>query len=150
MDEQESILKEFLVECSEGLGRLDQEFVALEQEPTDTNLLASIFRTIHTIKGTCGFLGLGKLENVAHRAENVLSQMRDQTMAVTPDRVSVLLEAVDVIKEIIGQLESSGQEPEKEYPVYGPAPGLPPTALSRCGGFGACRGDRAHGRHRQV
>ena len=84
MDEDESILKEFLVECAEGVGRLDQEFVALEADPDNTEILASIFRTIHTIKGTCGFLGLPKLENVAHGGENVLSKMRDRKLAVTP------------------------------------------------------------------
>jgi len=71
MDEEESILQEFLVECGEGVGRLDQEFVALEADPNDEALIGSIFRTIHTIKGTCGFLGLPKLENVAHGAENI-------------------------------------------------------------------------------
>ena len=77
MDEQEEILNDFLVECSEGLGKLDQDFVVLEKEPANSALIGSIFRTIHTIKGTCGFLGLPKLENVAHGTENILSKMRD-------------------------------------------------------------------------
>src|SRR5262245_12622784 len=105
MDQEENILKEFLVECAEGVGRLDQEFVALEADPDNTGILASIFRTIHTIKGTCGFLGLPKLENVAHGAENVLSKMRDRKLSVTPERITVLLGAVDVIKEILSNLE---------------------------------------------
>ncbi|MFZ5861419.1 MAG: chemotaxis protein CheA [Nitrospirota bacterium] len=115
MDQDESILKEFLVECAEGVGRLDQEFVALEADPDSTSLLASIFRTIHTIKGTCGFLGLPKLENVAHGAENVLAKMRDRKLSVTPERITVLLGAVDVIKEILETLEGTGKEPAKEY-----------------------------------
>lgn len=115
MDEQESILREFLVECAEGLGRLDQEFVALEKDPTNGGMLASIFRTIHTIKGTCGFLGLPKLENVAHGAENVLVRMRDKKMAVTPEGITLLLEAVDAIKEILAAIDSTLQEPEKNY-----------------------------------
>lgn len=115
MDEEESILKEFLVECSEGIDRLDQEFVAIEKDPTNTTLLASIFRTIHTIKGTCGFLGLPNLENVAHGTENILSRMRDGEMPVTPEGVTVLLEAVDVIKAILVHIETHGKEPDEDY-----------------------------------
>ena len=115
MDEQDEILNDFLVECSEGLGKLDQDFVVLEKEPANVALIGSIFRTIHTIKGTCGFLGLPKLENVAHGAENVLSRMRDGKLAVTPEAVTVLLEAVDQIKEIMGHLEQTRKEPDKNY-----------------------------------
>ncbi|MFY9270628.1 MAG: Hpt domain-containing protein, partial [Candidatus Manganitrophaceae bacterium] len=115
MDEQEEILRDFLVECGEGLGRLDQEFVALEKDPTNASLLPSIFRTIHTIKGTCGFLGLPKLEGVAHRSEDILSKMRDRKMAVTPEGITLLLEAVDAIKEILAHIASTGKEPEKDY-----------------------------------
>lgn len=115
MDEQESILREFLVECAERIGRLDQEFVALEKEPTNGALLASIFRTIHTIKGTCGFLGLPKLENVAHGAENILVRMRDKKMTVTPEGITLLLEAVDAIKEILAHIGSTLREPDQSY-----------------------------------
>lgn len=117
MEEEEDLLKEFLIECAEGVGRLDQEFVALEKEAENPSLLASIFRTIHTIKGTCGFLGLPKLESIAHVAENVLSKMRDRKMTVTPERITVLLGAVDVIKEILAHLETAGSEPDKNYDV---------------------------------
>ncbi|MFQ5542928.1 MAG: chemotaxis protein CheW [Nitrospiria bacterium] len=113
--EEDSILQEFLVECAEGLDRLDQEFVTLEKEPDNTALLGSIFRTVHTIKGTCGFLGLPKLENVAHGAENILSAMRDKKLDVTPAGITVLLDAVDVIKEILEQIEATSKEPEKDY-----------------------------------
>ncbi|HLF86181.1 MAG TPA: Hpt domain-containing protein, partial [Nitrospiria bacterium] len=115
MENDDGILKEFLVECEEGLGRLDQEFVALEKDTNNKALLASIFRTIHTIKGTCGFLGLPKLESIAHGAEDALSLMRDGKMPVTPEGVTVLLEAVDTIKEILAQLESNGSEPDMDY-----------------------------------
>ncbi|MEC4678276.1 MAG: chemotaxis protein CheA [Nitrospirota bacterium] len=114
-EEEESILDEFLVECSEGLEQLDQQFVALEQDPTDEPLLGSIFRAVHTIKGTCGFLGLPKLENVAHGTENILSAMRDHDMDVSSDGITVLLEAVDVIKEILEHIESERREPDKNY-----------------------------------
>lgn len=115
MGEQEEILNDFLVECSEGLGQLDQEFVKLEKDPGNADLLRSAFRVIHTIKGTCGFLGLTKLENVAHAAENVLSRMREGKMPVTPGTITVLLEAVDAIKEILASIESTSKEPEKNY-----------------------------------
>ena len=111
----DSILQDFLVECGEGLERLNQEFVALEIDPTNKELIGSIFRTIHTIKGTCGFLALTKLEAVAHVTESILSQMRDGKLAVTPDGVSVLLEGVDSIKEIMTHIESKGIEPKKDY-----------------------------------
>ncbi len=113
--DDDGILKEFLVECYEGLGRLDQEFVLLEKETGNKVLIASIFRTIHTIKGTCGFLGLPKLESVAHGGEDVLSMMRDGKMPVTPEGVTILLEAVDTIKEILSHIESKGSEPAKDY-----------------------------------
>ncbi|MBI3805815.1 MAG: chemotaxis protein CheW [Nitrospirae bacterium] len=135
MDEQESILREFLIECAEGLGRLDQEFVALEKDPTNAGLLASIFRTVHTIKGTCGFLALPKLENVAHGAENILVRMRDRKIPVTPEGVTLLLEAVDAIKEILAHIEATLHEPEKNYDAIrrkldaflSDAPPLPPS-----------------------
>ncbi len=113
--DDDGILKEFLVECYEGLGRLDQEFVLLEKETGNSTLIASIFRTIHTIKGTCGFLGLPKLESVAHGGEDVLSMMRDGKMPVTPEGITILLEAVDTIKEILSHIESKGSEPAQDY-----------------------------------
>jgi len=75
--EMDDLVKEFLVESYENLDRLDRDFVALETDPTAKDKLASIFRTIHTIKGTCGFLGLHKLESVTHVGENLLSKPED-------------------------------------------------------------------------
>ncbi len=115
MEEEDEILDEFLVECSESLEHLDQEFVALEEDPGNADLLGSIFRAVHTIKGTCGFLGLPKLENVAHGTENILSVMRDREMRVTSDGITILLEAVDVIKEILAHIETERKEPETDY-----------------------------------
>ena len=73
----DSIVHEFLVESHENLDALDRDLVALEQNPADHEMLASIFRTIHTIKGTSGFLGFSQLEAVTHVGENLLSRMRD-------------------------------------------------------------------------
>jgi two-component system, chemotaxis family, sensor kinase CheA len=77
MDEMDEIVKEFLIESAENLDKLDQDFVALERNPEDKKLLSSIFRVVHTIKGTCGFLGFQKLELVAHAGENILGKLRD-------------------------------------------------------------------------
>ncbi len=109
MEDQE-IIKEFLIESSENLARLDQEMVELEQRPKDAGLLASIFRTIHTIKGTCGFLGFSKLEKITHVGENILSQVRTGERDLTPRLVSLVLEMVDAIKFELQAIESDGAE----------------------------------------
>ncbi len=88
--------------------------VELEKRPDDGEVLASIFRTIHTIKGTCGFIGLLALQSVAHSAENVLGQMRDRKLKVTPSAISLVLEAVDAIKEQLKVIEETGKELEKD------------------------------------
>ena len=75
--QDQDVIREFLVESHENLSRLDQELVELEKRPKDAALLASIFRTIHTIKGTCGFLAFSTLERITHQAESLLSQLRD-------------------------------------------------------------------------
>lgn len=106
----DDIVREFLTESWENLGRLDAEIVELERHPSEPELLSSIFRTIHTIKGTCGFLGLPKLEAVAHSAENVLGQMRDGRLQVTTDAISLILEAVDSIKQQLRSIEATGGE----------------------------------------
>src|SRR5689334_11949386 len=111
----DDILQEFLAESWENLGRLDTEIVALEKSPENADLLASIFRTIHTIKGTCGFIGLTGLGSVAHSAENVLGQMREGALPVTPGAISLVLQAVDVIKDLLRGLEATGQEPQGDH-----------------------------------
>jgi len=109
MDE---LLSEFLTETSESLATLDLELVKLEQEPNNPNLIDNIFRLVHTIKGTCGFLGLPRLAAVAHSAENVLGKVRDQELVVTPPAVSLILASLDRIKELLSILEETEAEPE--------------------------------------
>ena len=84
MEEIDEIVGEFLVESHENLDQLDADLVALEQEPGSKALLGSIFRTIHTIKGTSGFLALHRLEAVTHVGENLLSRLRDGALLLTP------------------------------------------------------------------
>lgn len=107
----EDILQEFLTESWENLGRLDSEIVELEKSPGDEELLKSIFRTIHTIKGTCGFIGLVRLGAVAHSTEEVLGCLRDGLMTATPSVISLVLEGIDRIKELLEALEATGEEP---------------------------------------
>ena len=85
MSEMDDVVKEFLVESYENLDRLDRDLVELEKAPSDHEILSSIFRTIHTIKGTCGFLAFSKLESVAHVGESLLSRLRDGVLTLTPE-----------------------------------------------------------------
>ncbi len=110
----DDLLSEFLTETSEGLAVLDVELVQLEQNPNDQELLSNIFRYMHTIKGTCGFLGLPRLESVAHAGENILGKFRDGDLEVTPKAVSLILECLDTIRTILEYLEANESEPEGE------------------------------------
>ncbi len=115
MDEAQEIIKEFLVESHENLDELDRNLVALEQAPESHALLSGIFRTIHTIKGTCGFLGFGKLERVTHVGESLLSKLRDGELELRPDVTNGLLSLVDAIRAMLGHIEGAGTEGEDEY-----------------------------------
>jgi two-component system chemotaxis sensor kinase CheA len=107
----DDLLADFLTETHEGLVTLDAALLRLERAPQDKPTLSEIFRLVHTIKGTCGFLGLGRLEKVAHAAENVLGLYRDGVLVVSPSGVSLILRALDCIKDIVARLESGGVEP---------------------------------------
>ena len=108
----DDLISEFITETSESLSYLDLELVKLEQNPNDKEILGNIFRLVHTIKGTCGFLGLPRLEHVAHAGENILGKIRDDEIEVTPGAISAVLEALDHIKELVEYLSEHGEEPE--------------------------------------
>ncbi len=110
----DDLLREFLTETTESLDNLDVEMVKFEQDPNDPGLLSHIFRLVHTIKGTCGFLDLPRLETLAHAAENVLGKFRDGDLAVSADAVSLILQTLDRIKTLISTLEQTEAEPEGE------------------------------------
>jgi two-component system, chemotaxis family, sensor kinase CheA len=110
----DDLITEFLTETSESLAVLDVELVKLEQNPNDPELLSNIFRLVHTIKGTCGFIGLPRLEKVAHAGENVLGKVRDGELAVTPEAVSLILECLDCVRSLTRALEETGAEPAGE------------------------------------
>ena len=82
MADNEEFISEFLIEASENLDQLDQDLVALEKNPHAPDRLASIFRTIHTIKGTCGFFGFTKLSNLSHHGEHLLGLLREDLLVV--------------------------------------------------------------------
>ena len=103
----DDLLQEFLTETSENISVLDNELVQLEQNPNNPELLGNIFRLVHTIKGTCGFLGLPRLESVAHAGENVLGKIRDGVLEVTPEAISLVLAALDRIKMLLSALEQT-------------------------------------------
>ncbi|MEE8544263.1 MAG: Hpt domain-containing protein, partial [Alphaproteobacteria bacterium] len=108
----DDLLNEFLTESAESIAVLDVELVKLEQYPNDPEVLANIFRLVHTIKGTCGFLGLPRLEALAHAGENVLGKMREGELEVTPEAVTLIFESFDGIKDIMASLEATESEPE--------------------------------------
>src|SRR6476661_5095201 len=110
VDGLDDIVEEFLVESHENLDQLDSDLVALEQDPNSRERLSSIFRTIHTIKGTSGFLAFNRLEEVTHVGENMLSRLRDGELALTPTRTSVLLQMVDTVRSLLTSIEASGGE----------------------------------------
>ncbi len=108
MDE---MITEFLAETTESLNELDNDLVLLEQDPGNGELLSKIFRVMHTIKGTCGFLGLPRMEKVGHAAEDLLGLFRDGKLQANPARVSMILESLDTIKTILVALGAGGKEP---------------------------------------
>jgi two-component system chemotaxis sensor kinase CheA len=108
----DDLLADFLTETGEALAECDTALVRLEQAPDDNATLGQIFRLVHTIKGTCGFLGLPRLEKVAHAAENLLGRFRDGLLSATPERITLVLRALDVIRLIVAGLEKAQAEPE--------------------------------------
>ena len=101
-----AIIAEFLAESAENLDRMDQDLVELEKRPDDREVIERIFRTIHTIKGTCGFLAFGKLEAVTHSGETVLAHLRDGSLQLTPEVTTTLLGMVDSVREILAHIEA--------------------------------------------
>ena len=113
--ENEEFIREFLEESEENLDQLDQDFVSLEQDPHDLERLDSIYRAIHTIKGTSGFFGFSKLGAVAHAAENLLSRLRDGDITLNEGLTSALLASVDAIRDILANIAREDDEGDGDY-----------------------------------
>ena len=109
-EDMSEIIAEFLVESRENLDRLDEEFVTLEQDPGSAELLGSIFRTVHTIKGTAAFLDFSRLEQLTHAGENLLSLLRDGAMSLDSTLTTVLLQMVDLVRAILDVVEAEGTD----------------------------------------
>ena len=107
----DDLLREFLTETGESLDTVDNQLVRFEQDPNNAKILDNIFRLVHTIKGTCGFLGLPRLEALAHAGETLMGKFRDG-MPVTGEAVTLILASIDRIKEILAGLEATEAEPE--------------------------------------
>jgi len=112
---QQQLINDLIIESAEGLDRFDQEILLLEKGQGRIDSLNIVFRAIHTIKGTAGCIGLGKIESVAHVGENLLSLLRDGKLTISPPMISALLEYSDALKEILGCLEKTGQQGDKDY-----------------------------------
>ncbi|MEZ6018827.1 MAG: chemotaxis protein CheA [Planctomycetota bacterium] len=115
MGANDDLIKDFLIESYEGLELLNEKLVALEENPDSHETLSSIFRTFHSIKGSCGFLELHKLEALTHAGENLLSDLREGKFGVNDEIATALLSLVDAVNEMLAILESTGVEGEEEY-----------------------------------
>lgn len=107
----DDLIRDFVVETLESLDHLDAELLRFEQEPHDLRLVGQIYRLLHTIKGTCGFLSLSRLERIAHAAEELISRFREGVPA-QPGEVTLTLGALDRIKGIVHAIADKGREPE--------------------------------------
>ena len=107
----DDLLREFVTETNESLDVVDVELVRFEREPANATIINNVFRLVHTIKGTCGFLGLPRLEALAHAAEALMGRFRDGVPATT-DAVTLILASIDRIKQILESLEHEQREPD--------------------------------------
>lgn len=117
MDDDAEIIAEFLVESHENLDQLDRDLVELEREPGSRELLSSIFRTIHTIKGTSGFLAFNRLEQLTHVGETLLSRLRDGEQQMTPPIAEALLAMVDVVRMLLESIERTQRDDDPAVDV---------------------------------
>src|SRR5580658_5495896 len=110
MDEMSDIIREFLLESYEGLDLLERDLMDYEKNPADKERLTALFRVLHTLKGTGGFLGFSRLEKLSHAGESVLVLLRDGKIAMTPGLASLLLNLVDVLRGGLRRIEADGAE----------------------------------------
>ena len=108
-------VKEFLIESHENLDQLDRDLIVLEQDPHHRESLASIFRAIHTVKGTCGFFGFNNLGGLTHAGENLLSQLRDGKRVLDGPTTNILLALVDSVRKVLRTIEQTGKEGDDDF-----------------------------------
>ncbi len=112
MSDMDPIVHEFLVESFENLEQVDRDLVELENDPGDRARLDRIFRAVHTVKGTCGFLGMERLERLTHAGENLLALLRDGTLTANSATASLLLELMDAMRRILARIQATGRDDE--------------------------------------
>jgi two-component system, chemotaxis family, sensor kinase CheA len=117
MSEMSDIVMEFVEEGSEKASQLEQHLIDLERSPSSRELLADVFRALHTIKGATSFLGFTKLCTLTHTGESLLARLREGALATNPEITSALLSLVDAIREILSEIATTGQEGNGDYAV---------------------------------
>ena len=115
MGEMDTIIAEFLSEGNDQADELERQLLKLEKDPAAPELLAEVFRVVHSIKGATSFLGFTKLGALTHKGEGVLVRLRDGAMVLNPEIASVLLSLVDAIREILSEIAATGTEGTKDY-----------------------------------
>jgi len=110
--ELDQILADFLVEAQENLERLERELVQLDQDPDNEELLRSVLRIMHSLKGNASFLNLAQLEQIAHQTEDVLAKLHDHSITFVPELNTILFQSIDSIKSMLAHLEKTGEEGE--------------------------------------
>lgn len=110
-------IEAFLIESYENLNQIEQDIISIEKtsDQGEAEALVRIYRSLHTIKGNCGFLPFPKLESVAHAGENLLSSLRDRQLAITPTIINTLLQIFDTIRQILSQIEATRHEGDRDY-----------------------------------
>jgi two-component system chemotaxis sensor kinase CheA len=114
MSELQEAAKEFLIESHENLDQLDTDLVGLEKAPAPKEALGRIFRALHTIKGSCSFLGFPHLEALAHAGEDLLGKLRDGKLLLSPDITDGLLRMVDAIRQLLAHIENAGNDGDED------------------------------------
>jgi two-component system, chemotaxis family, sensor kinase CheA len=110
----EEVVREFLLESRENLEQFEHFLLEAERDPRDRALLASMFRCIHSMKGSCGFLGFPTLEGLLHAGENLLGSVRDGRVALDEEVATSLLRLVDAVRRLLADIEETGREGEHE------------------------------------
>ena len=111
----DDLILEFLSEAQDGISNIDNFLVEFEKDPKNTETITQIFRILHTIKGTSGFLGLNRLGGVAHAGENILNRIREGTIEPTPHLIQLVFKSIDFIKFIVDTIKAEGSEPDLDF-----------------------------------
>jgi two-component system chemotaxis sensor kinase CheA len=117
MSDMNAIVTEFVEEGNDKADQVERQLIELEKNPTSRELLAEVFRALHSIKGATSFLGFTKLCKLAHSGESLLARLRDGALVMNPEIASALLSLVDAIREILSEIAATGKEGNADYAV---------------------------------